>query len=184
MLTDLIAVVLLVIAIYKGFRKGLIVAFFSFVAIVIGLAAALKLSAVAANYIGKTVSLSEKWLPVVAFIVVFLIVVLLVRVGAKLIERFVQLALLGWLNRLGGIVFYILIYFFIYSIILFYATQLGLIRKETMEGSIAYGWITPFAPGIIKVLGFIFPFIKDVFEQLLAFFQNLSDNHSTNKSST
>lgn len=174
MLLDIIAIALLVWAVIKGLRKGLIVAFFSFVAFIIGLAAALKLSAVAAGYIGDAISVSDRWLPVVAFFLVFFIVVLLIRLGAKLIEKFVQVAMLGWLNRLGGVIFYVLIYFFIYSIILFYAAQLGLIRQETSETSTAYRIIAPFAPGVIRILGILFPFIKDVFEQLLGFFQNLS----------
>src|SRR5688572_17713886 len=134
MLLDVIAIALLILAVYKGLRKGLIVALFSFIAFIVGLAAALKLSALAAGYIGETISISEKWLPVIAFILVFLIVVLLIRLGVKLIEKFVQVALLGWLNRLGGVFFYILIYFFIYSILLFYGAQLGLIKSETREG--------------------------------------------------
>ncbi len=44
MLIDIIVVILLVMAIFKGLRKGLIVAVFSFLAFLIGLAAALKLS--------------------------------------------------------------------------------------------------------------------------------------------
>lgn len=180
MLIDVIAIALLVLAVYKGLSKGLIVALFSFIAFIIGLAAALKLSAVAAGYIGDTISISEKWLPVIAFIVVFLVVVLLVRLGGRLIEKFAQVAMLGWLNRLGGVFFFILIYFFIYSILLFYSAQLGLINQETMESSTAYRIIAPFAPGIIHILGIAFPFIKDVFEQLLGFFQNLSDNHRSN----
>ena len=83
MLLDVIAIALLVLAVYKGLSKGLIVALFSFIAFIIGLAAALKLSAIAAGYIGDTISISEKWLPVIAFIVVFLVVVLLVRLGAR-----------------------------------------------------------------------------------------------------
>lgn len=176
MLPDIIAIALLVWAVIKGLRKGLIVALFSFVAFIIGLAAALKLSAVAAGYIGEAISVSDRWLPVVAFFIVFFIVVLIIRLGAKLIEKFAQVAMLGWLNRLGGVVFFILIYFFIYSIILFYAAQLGIISQSTTETSTAYRIIAPLAPGIIKILGILFPFIKDVFEQLLGFFQNLSEN--------
>ena len=121
MLIDVIALVLLLVAIFKGMRKGLVVALFSFLGFIIGLAAALKLSAAAAEYIGSNTNISQRWLPVLAFIVVFIIVVFLVRLGAKLVERVVRVAMLGWLNKLGGVVFYILIYFFIFSILLFYA---------------------------------------------------------------
>ena len=86
MFIDTVLAVLLIIAIFKGFSKGLIVAVFSLLAFMIGLAAAVKLSAVVAGYIGDTVSVSEKWLPFVSFIIVFLVVVIIVRIGAKIIE--------------------------------------------------------------------------------------------------
>jgi len=178
MFIDTVALVLLVIAVFKGFTKGFIVALFSFLAFIIGLAAALKLSALAAEYIGNAVSISQRWLPVIAFLVVFLIVAIAIRLGAKMLEGAVKLAMLGWLNRLGGIIFYILIYFFIFSILLFYAGQLHFIKPETVESSVTYPWIQPIAPKIMAVMGAIMPFFKDMFDQLLQFFENVSTHKS------
>src|SRR5436190_1747336 len=70
MIVDLIFAVLVVLAIIQGFRRGIIIAVFSFIAIFIGLAAALKLSAIVANHLGDTVRVSQKWLPVLSFILV------------------------------------------------------------------------------------------------------------------
>lgn len=170
MLIDIIAFVLLLLAAFKGLRKGFIVALFSFLAFFIGLAAALKLSAATATYIGNNVSVSQRWLPFIAFLFVFLIVVLLVRLGARLLQGLVQTMMLGWLNRLGGLLFYVLIYFFIYSILLFYATQLNLIKPATVQSSSTYHWIEPYAPKLINVFGSIFPFFKNMFAELLHFF--------------
>ena len=178
MFIDTVALVLLVIAIFKGFTKGFIVALFSFLAFIIGLAAALKLSALAAEYIGNAVSISQRWLPVIAFLVVFLVVAIAIRLGAKMLEGAVKLAMLGWLNRLGGIIFYILIYFFIFSILLFYAGQLHFLKPETMEASVSYPLIQPIAPKIMAVMGAIMPFFKDMFDQLLQFFENVSTHKS------
>jgi membrane protein required for colicin V production len=174
MLIDTVALVLLIISVFKGFTKGFIVALFSFLAFIIGLAAALKLSTLAASYIGNAVNISQRWLPVIAFLVVFLIVALAIRLGAKMLEGVVKLAMLGWLNRLGGIILYILIYFFIFSILLFYAQQLHLLKPETIEASVSYPWIQPIAPKIMSIMGAVIPFFKDMFDQLLQFFQNVS----------
>src|SRR5215207_1167989 len=133
MFLDIIVVVLLLWALWKGIRNGLILGVFSFLAFIIGLAAAIKLSAVAAEYIGANVSISGRWLPIVAFSVVFLIVVLLVRLGARALEGVVNLATLGWMNKLGGILLYALVYLFIFSILLFYTDQLQLINPDTKE---------------------------------------------------
>ncbi len=178
MLPDIIALILLVMAVYKGFRKGLVVAVFSLFAFIIGLAAALKLSAVAANYIGEAISFSQKWLPFVAFFLVFLIVVLLVKLGAVIVEKLVNVVMLGWVNRLGGILFFILIYFFIYSIVLFYAAQLGVLKPTVTDNSFAYNLIAPLAPAIMEGIGKVFPLFRDMFEQLLDFFQSVSDNQT------
>lgn len=179
MLIDLIALGLLAMALFKGFRKGLIVAVFSFVAFVVGLAAALKLSAAAAAYLGAAVSVSQRWLPVLAFTLVFLLVALLVRLGARLLEGAVKMAMLGWLNRLGGIFFYILIYGFIFSILLFYATELHLVRAETAAASVVYPVLQPLAPKIIGWLGVILPFFRDLFGQLLHFFEGAAPSGTT-----
>lgn len=170
MLIDIIAFIFLLVALFKGLRKGLIVAVFSFVAFIVGLAAALKLSATVAEYIGNSVSVSARWLPFLAFLVVFLGVLLLVRLGAKLLEGAVQAVMLGWANRLGGALFYALIYFFVYSILLFYATQLRLLNPSTIEASATYGWIEPYAPKLMSALGSVIPVFKNMFQELLHFF--------------
>ena len=93
MLIDLIFAVILVLAILKGYQRGLVIGLFSLVAVIIGLAAAMKLSTVVAGYIGKAVKVSEEWLPIVSFAVVFLIVLLLIRLGARAIEKAIEVLL-------------------------------------------------------------------------------------------
>lgn len=177
MLVDVVALLLLLLAIYKGFRRGLIIAVFYFIAFIVGLAAALKLSAAAAVYIGSNINVAERWLPVLAFVAVFTIVVLLVRLGAKLLEGVVKLAMLGWLNRIGGIFFYVLFYFLIFSVLLFYLQQLHIIKEATTKASVVYPVIGPFAPKVMSGIGAVFPVFKNMFQQLLHFFQNLAGHH-------
>ncbi|MDQ3279389.1 MAG: CvpA family protein [Bacteroidota bacterium] len=179
MLIDIIAVVLLVMAVFKGLSKGLIVAVFTFLAYLIGLAAALKLSTVVADYIGTNIQISQRWLPFVSFLVVFALVVLLVRLGAKAIEGAVRMMMLGWLNRLGGVLFYILIYYFIYSIILFYAAQLHLLQPDTIAASVAYPYVAPLAPKLIALIGTVIPLFRDMFAELLRFFEAAAPGKAT-----
>jgi membrane protein required for colicin V production len=174
MFIDVVAVVLLAFATFKGLRKGFIIAIFSLVAIIIGLTAAMKLSAVVAEKISGSVDVSERWLPVLAFAVVFIGVMLLVRIGAKLIEGVVRTIMLGWLNRLGGILLYVLLYLFIYSIILFYANQLHLIKAHTINSSITFNYIEPLAPKIMNAIGAVIPIFKNMFSELSRFFTNVS----------
>jgi len=174
MILDIIVVVILILAIIKGYRQGLIVALFSLIALIIGLAAALKLSVVVAGYIGKAVNVSDKWLPIISFAVVFLIVVLLVRVGAKFIQKTVELAMLGWANRVGGILLYVGIYILIFSVLLFYADQMNFIKPETKSESVTYSYIQPWGPKLMEGLGKIIPVFKGMFQDLEDFFDKVS----------
>jgi membrane protein required for colicin V production len=174
MLIDFISIALIILSIVKGLRKGLVVAVFSLLAFVIGLAAALKLSAVVAEYMGANTSISERWLPMLAFLIIFFLVALLVRLGARAIETAMRMTMLGWLNRLGGLVFYLLLYFLVYSIILFYATQLHIIKTETIQTSTTYPLIYPMAPIVMDAIGQVVPFFKNTFSDLEGFFDRLS----------
>ena len=174
MLLDIIFAVILIVAIIKGFRRGLIVGVFSFLAIIIGLAAAIKLSAVVAGYIGKAIKISDAWLPVISFAVVFIIVVLLVRLGANMIQKTVEISMLGWLNRLGGILFYLAIYIIVYSVILFYAEQIKLLRSGTAIESVTYGYIKPLGPKVIDGFAYLVPFFKNMFTDLQTFFDGVA----------
>jgi membrane protein required for colicin V production len=178
MIIDIIFAVLMVMALIQGYRRGLIVAVFSFIAIIVGLAAALKLSAVVARHIGPTVKISEKWLPIISFIIVFIVVLLLIRLGAKAIQRITEAVMLGWVNRLGGIILYAAIYITVFSILLFYAGQIKIIKSETIHASITYPFIQPWGPKAIDSLGAIIPFFKDMFTDLEQFFSGISEKMS------
>jgi membrane protein required for colicin V production len=174
MFLDLLFVIILVLAIVKGYQRGLIVGIFSFVAVIVGLAAAIKLSAVVAGYIGDTIKVSNEWLPVISFTVVFILVVLLIRLGANMIQKTVEISMLGWVNRLGGILLYIAIYGMVYSVVLFYAEQLKLLQPDTIEKSVTYSYVQPWGPKIINGFASVVPFFKGMFTELESFFDGVA----------
>lgn len=174
MILDLLLAVVIILAVIKGFQRGLIIGVFSLVAVIIGLAAAMKLSIVVAGYVGEAVNVSDEWLPVISFALVFIAVVLLIRLGANAIERTVEIVMLGWVNRLGGILLYAAIYIVVFSVLLFYAEQVDLIRPETIEQSRTYSFIQPWGPKVIDSIGTIIPLFKGMFSDLELFFENVS----------
>ena len=174
MFLDLLFVIILVLAIVKGYQRGLIVGIFSFVAVIIGLAAAIKLSAVVAGYIGDTIKVSNEWLPVISFAVVFILVVLLIRLGANMIQKTVEISMLGWVNRLGGILLYIAIYSMVYSVVLFYADQLKLLQPDTIEKSVTYSYVKPWCPKMLNGFASVVHVFNDMFTELESFFDGVA----------
>lgn len=178
MLLDLIFAVIIVFAILRGYQRGLIVGLFSLVAVIIGLAAAMKLSTVVARYIGKAVKVSDEWLPIISFAVVFLIVILLIRLGANAIEKTIEVAMLGWVNKIGGIIFFAAIYTVVFSVLLFYAEQVKLIQPETINKSVTYSFVQPWGPKAINGFGAVIPVFKDMFGELERFFDGVAKDIS------
>ena len=172
---DLIYLVILALAAWNGYRRGLVVGLFSLIAVIIGLAAAMKLSVVVAGYIGKAVKVSEEWLPLISFLLVFIVVIILVRLVAKAIEKGLQFAMLGWLNRLGGVLLYVILYTIVLSILLFYLEQMGFIHTHSMEASKTYPFVKPWGPKLLNGLGNILPWFRDMFAELQVFFGNVGE---------
>lgn len=174
MIIDIIFILLVVISIFRGISKGLILGIFSFLAFIIGLAAALKLSAVVAKrFIGDAGTLS-KWMPLLAFLLVFCGVLLLISLISRLIKKTMQLAMLGWVDSLGGIILYLCIYIVIFSIFLFYGQKLMIIKPETIADSRVYSYVIPWGPKIIDGMGKFLPFFKNMFGELESFFDSLA----------
>lgn len=174
MIIDLAFIGLMVLAVIKGLRRGVIVAVFSFVGFIIALAAALKLSAVVAGYLDDSVNVSSRWLPVISFVLVFIGVMILIRIAATLLEASVEVAMMGWVNKIGGAVFFMALYSILISVGLFFFVQLSFISEKTLQESVTYKYLQPLGPFIMNGLGKWFPLFKDLFTQLEDFFGNLS----------
>jgi membrane protein required for colicin V production len=141
----------------------------------VGLAAALKLSTVVADYLKDSTSISAKWLPFLSFAIVFIGVVLLIRWAANLMEASLEVALLGWVNRLGGILLYVVVYTLAFSVVLFFATQMRLFSEETIAKSVTYSSIRPLGPMVIDGFAKLIPWFKDMFTELEGFFAHIAE---------
>jgi len=170
MLIDLIGAGLLLLAGIKGYKRGLIVGVFSFVAVLVGLAAAVKLSVVASEYMRQYTTLAGNWIPLLSFLVVFIVVVLLIRLGAKAIEEAVKVVTLGWANKLGGILLYAALYLLTYSVVLFYLSSMGLVSEKTLQDSVMARMLLRLGPWTIEKVAILFPLFKDMFAALQQFF--------------
>ena len=170
MAIDIIFIILMLVAVIRGTSRGLIVAVFSLLACIIGLAAAIKLSVVVAGYLQSEGHMHSKWLPILAFLVVFIAVVLLVRWIANLIEAAVDITFLGWLNKMAGAVLYMALFISVYSVILFYGTRAHIISSNAIASSVVYRFVEPWGPAVINAIGKIIPVFRNMFTELGDFF--------------
>ncbi|NDF97453.1 MAG: CvpA family protein [Chitinophagia bacterium] len=178
MLIDLFLIALLFLAGVKGYKRGLIVGVFSFVAVVVGVAAAVKLSVVAADAMRHYTDIAGGWIPLLSFLAVFIAVVLLIRLAANAIEEAVKIVTLGWANKLGGVLLYMMLYTIVYSVVLFYLYSMGVFSKATTTDSFTFAFLQQIGPWVIEGMASLFPLFKDMFSALQKFFAELNANLS------
>lgn len=176
MVIDIIFMALLVFAAVKGFRQGIIGALFSFAAFFIALAAALKLSAVVAEYLQESFDKPGPWWPFVAFLLVFVVVSGLISMAAKVLDKTLDMVMLGWVNKIGGFLIYAVLYTLMLSVAIFYFDQIMHISEATKEQSQVYAYIEPWGEWSMDMLGKVIPVFKDVFADMQDFFRGVGDN--------
>jgi membrane protein required for colicin V production len=172
---DILFFIAMSFAFYKGFTRGFIIAIFSVLGFIVGLAAALKLSATVAQKL-STISDATKWLPMLSFGLVFIATVFAVNFLGKLLQKTFETLMLGWANKIAGILLYAFLYAMIFSVFLFYAVQLHFFNDNAISTSSVYPFIGNLGPKVMNIFGVIIPWFKDMFEALTQFFGKIASN--------
>ncbi|SMO62278.1 membrane protein required for colicin V production [Saccharicrinis carchari] len=153
---DIVVGVLLIIALVKGFKNGLIIEFAALAALVLGVLGAIKFSAF------TEVWLMQYWqsdyINIIAFFITFIAIVIGVHLLAKLVDTLVKAVALGLVNRVLGAVFSLFKYGFVLSVLLAVFTtfdkSFDLLPEKTRERSYLYQPLSEFAPFIFPYLNF------------------------------
>lgn len=102
---DLVLSGLLILAMWRGFRKGLIVEVASLVALIAGVFAGFHGSDGLAIWLNEELDWPEEILALTAFILAFILVVIGVHLLAKMIEKMIDATGMGLLNKAAGSIF-------------------------------------------------------------------------------
>jgi membrane protein required for colicin V production len=165
---DIISALLLAWFAFNGYRKGLIVEVASLAALILGVYAALYFSDITADFLVEYFSMSTKYLSIIAFILTFLMVVITVVFVGRIVEKFVDLLLLGFLNKLTGAVFGLLKGALIISLLIwvfnYFDPDQKLITQQTRTETMLFKHIEQIAPAIYNRIEFLHDIeIKDPF---------------------
>ncbi|TXH21038.1 MAG: CvpA family protein [Chitinophagaceae bacterium] len=169
---DIVFCILLVLGIYKGYRLGFVKGILSYISIITALIAAIKFSTMAASFIGTISSVSDKWLPLISFIAVFIVVLLMIRWIGSFIDFALSKVYLGFANRFAGIILFVGLYISVWGILLFYLRNMSIISQITMKDAITYDFSIEIGNIAINSMEFIFPFLKNTFHTLETFFSS------------
>ncbi len=154
---DIIFLVPLLFALYRGFKKGMVYLIASLLALVLGIIGAMKFRPMFASLLDSIFTIDPAYINVIAFAVAFVSIVIVVHVVAFFVEKLIKAVALNFLNRMLGMVFGVFITAFVISIILLPVNQVNaerqIIKPKHIQGSLLYKPLSSFAPAI-------FPYLK------------------------
>ncbi|MCF8405514.1 MAG: CvpA family protein [Bacteroidales bacterium] len=149
---DIIILVFFAWFAYHGFKKGFIIELASLVALILGIYAALYLSGYAADFLIDTIHLDGKYVPVFSLIITFIVIVFLVYMLGRILEKVINMIALGFLNKLAGGIFGLLkgaVFLSIFILVMNFFSE-NLVSQEKKDGSLFYNPVEEIAPLLWK----------------------------------
>lgn len=155
---DIFLLVPIVWGLVRGLYKGIIMSSASFVGLIIAIILANKFSAELSVELNNWFVLSEKAINIVSYLAIFVIVSLLCFFIAKILEKFLKIVTLSWLNKLMGAIFGVVKYALILSVLINLTnklnTYISIISEEKKSESILYKPLKEFVPAVLPYAKF------------------------------
>ena len=102
---DIIILLCFIPALIQGLRKGFIAQVIAIVAILAGVFLSFQFSTAASSWLSQYIEGSEQVLKIVSFALILIAVIAALTALGKLLEGVLKIVMLGWLNRLLGVLF-------------------------------------------------------------------------------
>lgn len=151
-ITDIAILVIVFASAIIGAFKGFISQFVSMASLVLGIFGASKFTPAIASYLKGYINVSETTLHILCFILLLLAIILVCGLIGRAIEQIIHLSMLGWINKLLGIVFSaiktIIILSLVTVLIGYVQKTWGVLPKEMFSGSQLYPYLTEIADKI------------------------------------
>ncbi len=165
MIIDILLLAVVAFAFYWGYQKGIIYSVFSLVAYFIGAIAALRFSYIAIFYLKQWTGLGPKVLSIMAFLIVLILVIGLIRVVAWALEHVLKSFSLNFANQLVGGLIHAAIGLYLVCMLMWFADKWVLISESQKTTSHLYSSVADFAPAMITATGNLIPMVKDSYTQ-------------------
>ena len=154
---DFIIIILLVFGLARGFMNGFIKELASLLALILGIWGAIKFSTFTAAKLYDYFDMTGQYVGIIAFLITFVIIVIIIHFIGLLVDKFVEKISLGVLNSLLGLVFGVfktaLILSVIFTVLNAFDAKHHFLPRKQIEDSRLYNPIADIAPAIFPIIG-------------------------------
>ncbi|MDI3527030.1 MAG: rane protein required for colicin production [Tenuifilum sp.] len=155
---DLVLLVILAFGAIRGFLNGFVMQVTSLAALLLGIWIAVRFSDLTAVLLVEKVKLSGQYIPILAFAITFILVVVGVHFAGKMIDKVFNLTPLGIVNKLLGLLFGFFKYAIILSVLIVFIEKandrFNFYTQEAKNKTILYKPLSRLAPAIYPYLHF------------------------------
>lgn len=157
---DVILLICFIPALIQGLKKGFISQVISIVSLIAGVWMSFEFSTAVSAWLAQYVEASEKLLKIASFAIIMIGVFIILGIVGKSLEGILKFIMLGWLNRLLGVVFAFIKTGLVIGIVIILFNSLNnslnLVSEETLAQSVLY-------PPLKDMAYTIFPYLKEIF---------------------
>lgn len=167
---DIVLLVILLLGAYRGYTKGILleaVAVLAFIAAIVG---ALQLMSWGVGFLSSTLEAEGAWLPLLAFILLFVGILTGVSIAGKMLKSVIHLTPIGYLDGLLGGAVGVVKWAFGMSV-LFIILEYAQVQLPNTEDSDLYGYVRPFAYTVVEKLKTWFPIIENLIDAIRQLFR-------------
>lgn len=162
---DIIIAIILFLFGWKGLRKGLIIEVVTLLAFGVGIYGAMHFSDFTAAHLQDFMEIKPQYLNTIAFVLTFIILVVLVNLIGRLVSKLVKSMNLGFFDKLGGFLFGIIKGVLLCSVLLMVLNNfqlLGVVKPEVKEKSKLYPYIEQTVPYVYRGFDLVKDYAKEV----------------------
>ena len=156
MVLDIIIVIPILWGMFRGFKRGLVIELCTLMALVLGIYGASSFGDMAGHYLESEFNTDPRISLVLAFSIVFIIIVVVVFIFGKILEGLIKMVALGIVNKLFGLLFgglkFALIVSGLFFIINGFPVTEKLISSKWKSESLIYQPIASIAPKLFPIL--------------------------------
>lgn len=157
---DIALLVCLIPALIQGLRKGFITQVVAIISLVLGGWLAYHFSSVVTGWLEQWLDISGPALGILSFILIFVVVITVLFLLGKVLEASVKIILLGWLNKLLGLVFALFKYALVIGLLIILFDSINgkfdFVSESYLDSSFMYS-------GLRSVSYAVFPYLKSLF---------------------
>ena len=161
-LIDIVIVCCFLPVLYFGIKNGLIKQLVAFAVVYFGITLSLKFSAPVGEWVCRHVKITDFWAKAVSFILIFFAVALILSLFGRIVEKIIKISLLGWLNKLLGVVMTFIIFALLISVLVYFVDSANNLLHFIPEEKLAE---SRFYPALLHCSQEVFPHFKELFAQ-------------------